>query len=278
METGRLAVIVLVLACFVGAAACDMSGPRPSWMSAGCARSLGITSKPDIGRVDAAALLGSAIVGEADKALVEVNGKQVLVLGYAQGKEPGRPRVAFFSWDGYEFKKDADLGIQGSGAPVFSQGKAEAPAGIRDLNSFGTTEIVAKTKGDCGEGSTRYTALSRDARNVWTLIFSGCERTTPNETVKFESRREGGSESLVIAAYPPGGGDATRTTTLAWDGKAWRVSQTGEQGTAERGRPLDFRPPPAGLERLQLRFPTFNRGPLLPGQHGGGQFKLKPAQ
>lgn len=278
MDAKRFFAVTLVLACLVGAAACDMSGPRPSWMSAGCARSLSITSKPGIERVDAAALLGSAVIGEADKALVEVNGKPIMVLGYAQGKEPGRPRVAFFSWDGYEFKKDADLGIQGSGPPMFSQGKAGAPAGIRNLNSFGVDEVVAKANGDCGEGSTRYTVLSRDGRNAWTLVFSGCERKTPNETVKFESKREGDIESLVIATYPPGGGEATRTTTLAWDGKSWRVSQTGEQGTAERGRSLDFRPPPAGLERLQLRFPTFNRSPLLPGQQGGGQFKLKPAQ
>ena len=102
MQLGKFLVIVALLTLFTGAAACDLSGPRPGWISAGCARTLGITARPDLDHLDLAALTGQQVAGDPDRALIDVNGQTTVIAGYAAGKEPGRARIAFLSWDGFE--------------------------------------------------------------------------------------------------------------------------------------------------------------------------------
>ena len=215
---------ILVLAA-AAAAGCDMNGPRPSWISAGCARTMSITSSPDVSGLKPQGLIGDAAKGGTDFATFTSNGMLTAAVGYVA---IDKPHIAFFGWDGYDFMKQADLELQGSGVPAFSPSKAQAPAGVINLNDARGIELVVRTAGTCGEGSAGYTVLSQDLGGKWENVWYACEFTRADAKAVLTGRTMDAKDVdvLTLSTYAKdenGVFNMKTAVALMWDGNAWQV-------------------------------------------------------
>jgi hypothetical protein len=224
----------LMLAVTALAASCEIQGARPGWLPAGCGSALGISFKPAPSQVQAEAvrLIGpSDSTGGVDGALLECADGARIAAGYMPGTPDSKPVISIFRQAGGNHEKEIDVALQGSGAPSFSE-RAMAPlAGVRDMNGNGSPEIVARTPGDCGEGSTYLNVITRDGREKWTRVFSSCEGETGQKRTAAESEfAENGTEVIKFRTFELENGAFVPKSTdaLVWDGTAWRTYRTME--------------------------------------------------
>jgi len=186
---------------------------------------MSVTSSPDVRNIKPQDLIGDAAKGGTDFLTITPNGVLTAVIGYATG---GKPHIAFFAWDGYDFMKQADLELQGSGVPGFSPSKVSAPAGVINLNDTKGVELVAKAAGTCGEGSSGYTVISQDTGGKWENVWYACEFTgTDSKAVLTNKSKDNNDiDVLTLSTYVKDENGAFRLKSalgLTWDGNAWLV-------------------------------------------------------
>ena len=187
-------------------------------------------------------LIGDMAKRGTDSATVKAGSGLYFAVGYLkEGKYP-MPKISFFRWDGCRYVNEADVTVEGTGIPTFSAEKAANPAGIRNLNNFGAPELLSRTIGDCGDDSTVLTIISRDGKDRWTKVFSGCEGVRKDAKSVIESETAtNGNEVIQLKSFALENGEFTlkKTEAVVWNKEAWRVYKT---------RNLSFPSTPIGIE------------------------------